>query len=52
MPAKWQIEELTIGAVMEATFWQSPVAEWEGVKGAVWSVLSRALREAGSPARS
>ena len=27
MPGKWQIEELKVGAVMEATFWQNPVAE-------------------------
>lgn len=27
MPGKWPIEELKVGAVMEATFWQNPVAE-------------------------
>jgi len=27
MSGKWQIEELKVGAVMEATFWQNPVAE-------------------------
>jgi MoxR-like ATPase len=27
MPGKWQIEELNVGAVMEATFWQNPVGE-------------------------
>jgi len=27
MPGKWQIEELKVGAVMEATFWQNPVSE-------------------------
>jgi len=27
MPGKWSIEELKVGAVMEATFWQNPVEE-------------------------
>jgi MoxR-like ATPase len=27
MPGKWQIEELKVGAVMEATFWQNPVSD-------------------------
>ncbi len=27
MPGKWLIEELKVGAVMEATFWQNPVSE-------------------------
>ena len=27
MPGKWKSEEITIGAVMEATFWKNPVAE-------------------------
>src|SRR5256885_15973533 len=27
MPGKWQIEELKVGAVMEATFWQNPVGD-------------------------
>ena len=27
MPGKWQIDELKVGAVMEATFWQNPVTE-------------------------
>jgi MoxR-like ATPase len=27
MTGKWQIEELKVGAVMEATFWQNPVSE-------------------------
>ncbi len=27
MPGKWAIEELKVGAVMEATFWQNPVEE-------------------------
>ncbi len=27
MSGKWQVEELKVGAVMEATFWQNPVSE-------------------------
>jgi MoxR-like ATPase len=27
MPGKWALEELSVGAVMEATFWQNPVEE-------------------------
>jgi MoxR-like ATPase len=27
VPGKWQIEELKVGSVMEATFWQNPVAD-------------------------